>query len=200
MDLHRSMNRRLGTIIVLNGASSAGKTSLLEALQVALPSPFLHAGLDKFLWMLPSRYRRAPLWNEVLGQATRAGAEGHRLVESMHHAMAALARSGSNVVADHVLIEPGWLPHCTEVLQGPPTLFVGVVCPLVVLEERERARKDRTLGQAKLQHDLVHRDARYDIVIDTSKLSPEHGAAAVAQHLAAVGPNLRFNSGARSAA
>jgi chloramphenicol 3-O-phosphotransferase len=68
------MSDRPGTIIVLNGASSAGRTSLLSAVQAALPDPFLDAGLDKFRWMLPSRYRRAPLWDDVLGRATQGGA------------------------------------------------------------------------------------------------------------------------------
>ena len=102
------MNSTRGTIIVLNGPSSAGKTFLLNAIQDVLPAPFLDAGLDKFLWMLPPRYRRVPLWNEVLGQATRSGPEGHRLVQGMHNAIAALSRSGSNVIADHVLVESAW--------------------------------------------------------------------------------------------
>lgn len=194
------VNRPFGTVIVLNGASSAGKTSLLNAVQATLAEPFLEAGLDKFLWMLPSRYRRAPLWDDVLGQATRGGAVGDRLVRSMHCAIAALARSGSHVVADHVFVEPAWLLHCTEVLQGLPTLFVGVICPLSTLEERERTRTDRTLGQASLQYELVHRGARYDLVIDTSKLAPEEGATLIARHLSEVGPNSAFNSGPRSAA
>jgi chloramphenicol 3-O phosphotransferase len=189
------MNSTFGTVIVLNGTSSAGKTSLLNAIQAALPDAFLDAGLDKFLWMLPPRYRRAPLWNEVLGRAARSGPEGHRLVQGMHNAIAALSRSGVNVVADHVLVEPAWLHHCAEALHGLPTLFVGVVCPLAVLEERERARMDRTLGQARLQHDIVHQGARYDLVLDTSTLTPEEGAAAVARHLSTMGANHLFNSG-----
>lgn len=185
---------------MLNGASSSGKTSLLSAVQTALPAPYLDAGLDKFLWMLPVRYRRAPLWDEVLGKAAEAGAVGHQLVGSMQQAIASLARSGSNVVADHVMVESAWLRHCAEVLDGLPTVFVGVVCPLAVLEERERKRQDRTLGQARLQHELVHRGARYDLVIDTSLLTPEEGAAAIAKHLAERGPSYAFNSGTCSAA
>jgi len=193
-------NSPLGTVIVLNGASSAGKTSLLSAVQTALPAPYLDAGLDKFLWMLPVRFRRTPLWDEVLGKAAEPGPFGHQLVRGMHLAIGSLARSGNNVVADHVLVESTWLKHCAQALHGLPTLFVGVVCPLAVLEERERSRQDRTLGQAKLQHLLVHRHARYDLVIDTSILSPEEGAVAIAKHLAERGPSYAFNSGTCSAA
>jgi chloramphenicol 3-O phosphotransferase len=185
----------LGTVIVLNGASSAGKSSLLAEVQQALQAPFLDAGLDKFLWMLPAPYRRAPLWAEVMGKADAAGPVGHQLVKGMHRAIAALSQAGSHVIADHVLIEPAWLAHCAETLAGLPTLFVGVVCPLPVLVQREQARGDRTLGQAALQHALVHRGARYDLVIDTAQMSAAEGAAAIARHLAHVGPNPAFNTG-----
>lgn len=44
-----------GTIIVLNGTSSAGKTSLATALQDALlPTPYLSLGFDLFMAMLPA--------------------------------------------------------------------------------------------------------------------------------------------------
>ena len=36
-----------GTIILLNGASSSGKTSILKALQDILEEPYVDAGLDK---------------------------------------------------------------------------------------------------------------------------------------------------------
>ena len=67
-----------GTIIILNGTSSAGKTSLVLALQKILPEPFLDSGIDKFIWMLPERYLDQPLWDEVLGLATQAGNVGRR--------------------------------------------------------------------------------------------------------------------------
>jgi chloramphenicol 3-O phosphotransferase len=43
---------------------------------------------------------------------------------------------------------------------------------LEVLEQRERGRKDRTLGQARAQFPLVHARALYDLEVDTSVLSP----------------------------
>jgi chloramphenicol 3-O phosphotransferase len=184
-----------GTIILINGASSAGKSTLLDALQGLLEPPFLNAGLDKFLWMLPKRYFAQPLWNEVMGQADRAGPAGHRLVSGMHRAIAALARAGSPVVADHVLVEPEWLADCARTWRGLPTVFVGLVCPLDVLEARERSRKDRTLGQARLQFDRVHRNANYDLVIDSSHASAQEAALRIIRHLKEAGPNLAFNQG-----
>jgi chloramphenicol 3-O-phosphotransferase len=65
-----------GTVIILNGTSSSGKSSILRALQDLIEVPLLDAGLDRFLWMLPRRYLNRPLWDEVLGLAAEAGRSG----------------------------------------------------------------------------------------------------------------------------
>jgi chloramphenicol 3-O phosphotransferase len=169
--------------LILNGTSSAGKTSLVRALQKRLAAPYLEAGVDKFLFMLPGRYLDRPLWDEVLGLATQAGPQGHRLVAGMHQAIAALARAGNNVLADHVLVEPAWAEECAELMADLPAYLIAVRCPLEVLEARERARKNRTLGQARAQFELVHRYARYDFEVDTSTADPEACAERIAAWL-----------------
>lgn len=144
-----------GPIILLNGASSAGKTSILQALQEVLDAPYLNAGIDKFLFMLPDRYLERPLWDEVLGLTTQAGPLGRpgplgsQLISGMHHAIAALARAGNPVIADHVLIEPCWLRECAQLFCDLPTFFVGVRCPLEILEAREQARGNRTSARPR---------------------------------------------------
>ncbi len=89
------VSEKTGTIVILNGTSSSGKSSIVRALQGIFEEPYLEAGLDKFLWMLPKRYLNRPLWDEVLGLADRAGPVGHRLVSGMHQAIAALSRAGN---------------------------------------------------------------------------------------------------------
>ncbi|HPH97319.1 MAG TPA: hypothetical protein PKW33_20570 [Anaerolineaceae bacterium] len=169
-----------GKIIILNGTSSSGKTSLLRALQNRMETEaWLDAGIDRFIWMMPRRYLNRPLWDRVLGLAASAGPEGHSLVNGMHAAAAALSRAGLNVLMDHVLVEPAWVGGCAQALAGLPAWLVGVRCPLDVLEQREADRKDRTLGQARLQFDRVHAHGIYDLEVDTSQLSPDEAAARV---------------------
>ncbi len=174
---------KTGTIIFINGASSSGKSSLLRALQDRLAAPYLEAGIDKFIFMLPGRYLERPLWDEVLGLADHAGGAGHTLVSGMHAAIAALARAGNNVLADHVLVEAAWARECAGLFADLPAYLVGVRCPLEVLEQREKSRKNRTLGQARLQYDLVHKYVTYDLEVDTSMLRPEECALAVEERL-----------------
>jgi chloramphenicol 3-O phosphotransferase len=172
-----------GTIIIINGTSSSGKTSLVRALQALMPEPFLEAGIDKFIWMLPKRYLDRPLWDDVLGLADRGGKTGHSLVVGMHAAILALAESGCNVIADHVLVERTWAEECAKKFAGLKAYMVGVQCPLEVLEARERTRKDRTLGQARLQMPVIHAYARYDLEVNTALDSPEACAKQVQARL-----------------
>ena len=46
-----------GTIIFLNGTSSAGKTTLAHGLQEQLTEPYMHVALDQFRDGLPDQYR-----------------------------------------------------------------------------------------------------------------------------------------------
>ncbi len=172
-----------GTVVFLNGASSSGKTTLIQVLQKRMEGPVLNAGLDQFLWMLPGRYLDRPLWDDVLGRMTAGGATGHRLITGMHRAIAALSLAGNPVLADHVLVESAWVVDLAQTFAGLPAYLVGVTCPLAVLEERERARKDRTLGQARAQFEIVHRHGVYDLVVDTAVLAPEEAAGRILAHL-----------------
>lgn len=61
--------------------------------------------------------------------------------------------------------------------------LIGLHCPLEVLEQRERDRKDRTLGQAREQFHVIHKYVTYDLELDTSKLTVEECAEGVVERL-----------------
>ena len=50
----------MAQVIVLNGASSAGKTTLGRALQERLAEPFMLLGLDTCFQMAPDRWAGGP--------------------------------------------------------------------------------------------------------------------------------------------
>lgn len=183
-----------GHVIILNGTSSAGKSTLAKALQSCLAEPYLHLGIDTVIFALPRRYLYPPDWHEVFryhwpadgsveGLEIEAGPYGHRLISGLHHAVAALSRTGQHVIVDHVLLERAWADECAALLAELPALFVGVLCPLEVVEQRERERQDRTLGQARAQYHKVHRHGRYDLTVDTSQATAEECAALIQQQV-----------------
>ena len=185
-----------GRIILLNGTSSSGKSTLAKALQAALPDPWLVVGLDTFVFALPSRYLYQPHWSEVYRYVRpdgatdgpfriETGALGEQLVTGMHRSVAALAAGGLSVIVDHVLLERRWVDDCQRTWAGLDWLFVGVRCPLAVVEQRERDRRDRTLGQAAAHGPVVHaHGVPYDVEVDTSTLSPEDAASTIVAHVA----------------
>src|SRR5262245_28374556 len=150
------------TIILLNGASSSGKSSIAAVLQERLEEPFLLAGVDNFRPSLPERYFAAPgriamdppegalarqacylktvregedVWYELhLGPIVR------RLTIGRQAAIAALASAGNNLIVDEVLYEPEFVKSYAHALRGHNVLFVGLCCPLEILEQRERDR------------------------------------------------------------
>jgi chloramphenicol 3-O phosphotransferase len=182
-------------IVLLNGVSSAGKTTVAKALQDELPGPALLIGIDAVLVSaLPRRYVAEPrCWQEVYrytydadGRLTgiAIAAFGNRLVRGMHRAVAELACAGLDVIVDHVLSEPDWVGDLEAAWAGLEVLRVGLVCPIEVAEERERARGDRTLGWARAHIDLVHATIRYDLTVDTSRHDPTRSAALIAAAMA----------------
>jgi chloramphenicol 3-O phosphotransferase len=179
-----------GTVILLNGTASAGKTSIARALQALAPVPYLLIGADMLGDMCPPErpggvqaaervtwvvHSTSKPWLTEL----RVGPWSHRLVSAHHRSIAAYARLGFNVVVDHILQEPRWLAECAALWRDLPVLFVGVRCPLAVAEAREKARGDRRRGVARWQFERVHALARYDLEVDTAALSAEECAAAI---------------------
>ena len=166
-------------VIYLNGASSAGKSSIARALHEQLEDLYLDVPLDVFLWMVPPHG-----WEREGGAIMTPPQDEHGLLvefgplcqslfSGFHRSLGALASSGNNLIVDDVLLERHWLSEAVEALAAHEVCFVGVRCPVNIAEERERARDDRIVGTARGQFDQVHAHGVYDVEVDTSKLAPE---------------------------
>ena len=175
-----------GRIILVNGSSSSGKTTLVRALMAALPDLWLEMGIDRFAYALPGRVGGELTWPLLFRYVRPDGSTaeepdgpytiettdlGRRFVFGMHATVAALAGLGLNVIVDHVVLEEAWVDDMARRWAPFSVLRVGIRCPLEVVVAREAARENRTLGQAAAQFDLVHRWATYDVEADTSVLT-----------------------------
>lgn len=181
------------TIILLNGVGSAGKSSIAKALQEITAEPFLHLSMDVFLEMLPPKYLDHPdglVFETILEDGhpsvmIHEGDVSRRTVAGMRQAAAAMAAAGNNLIIDDVMIGAGESSADYRRLLAPYRLhWVGVHAPLDVLETRERQRADRMLGLARWQFPRVHAGMRYDLEIDTSRLSPQEAALSIKTALA----------------
>lgn len=165
------MNSAPGRIVLLNGASSSGKSSLARELLDLFDDPWFHIPVDAFHAMRAHKDLTRPEL-ESLFKRTRQG---------YHRAVSGMARAGNSIVADHVLSEPWRLVDILEQWAGLDVTMVGVHCRLEELNRRESARGDREPGTAASQFDVVHAGVDYDCDVDTSALSARECALKIKQ-------------------
>lgn len=183
-----------GKVIVLNGTTSSGKTTLATTLQARLASAgecWIIIALDDFFAKLPfdwvqlgkhvgARAEEGIVFELVDGEIERRlGPIGAQVIAAYRSAVGGAARAGLNVIVDEVLLsEEDWDAWKVE-LSGLDPYWVRVDLALELVEARERDRGDRVIGMARAQYDVVHKYATYYLVVDTATMDPEAAAAAV---------------------
>lgn len=155
-----------GNVIVLNGTSSSGKTTLARELQAKLSETYLLCSLDMFWDMTPygvaAGSKNFPNMKLALAKSVRA-----------------LAETGHNVIVDIVFCGKKTYTELVQEFEGLNSKIVKVECSLVELQKREISRGDRTIGLAKSQYDSVHKGVSYDLNVNTLISSPEQCAQKV---------------------
>ena len=182
-----------GRVVVLNGTTSAGKSTLAAALQAELVEHgqcWIVLGIDDFLAKLPAPWvgffeegvhARDGIRFEQVGSAItiHLGPVGRALLAGYRDAVVAVVRQGMDVIVDEVVLDEAAWVQWEAGFAGLDAFWVRVEAPPEVYEERERARADRLTGQARSQAAFVHRYPRYDLVVDTSTSTPAELAAEV---------------------
>lgn len=161
-------------IILLHGASSAGKSTLARAIQHALDEPLVLFSSDNLAVGLPER-------RDSEGPFKYWGGVRPRFFAGFHRCIAAMAAAGNDLVVDHVIEFAEWRSELSVLLRPFDVFLVGVHCSLDELERRERQRGDRRLGEARehVEVDRVHAFGPYDFEVDTSSRDPADVAAEV---------------------
>ena len=187
-------------MIVLNGGSSSGKSSIARCLQRLLGPTWLALGVDDLVRALPGGHEIDDLIRAGRGGGAPAGTAGpigigpdgsvnvgddfRRAEASWYAGAAAIGRCGTGLILDEVFMggrsSQGRL---ASALAGLPVVWVGVRCDPDVAAARERGRPDRVGGMARLQASRVHEGAAYDLVVDTSAASAADCAGTIAAYL-----------------
>jgi len=180
---------KLGTIIILNGPSSVGKTRILKAFQKKKNKPWLGTGIDHlYVGVIPpdwlddkpehhaimtvvnSKDENGPIVTAVFGS------EGEKVIKGMHRAIAAYANAGNNVVVDYIKYKDSWRIDLQEVLSGHNVFWIGVTASLESIEAREKNRGTSPVGHARSHYHTVHQKMVYDLMVNTDDMTPEQAA------------------------
>lgn len=157
-------------VIVLNGGSSSGKSSIARALQDVLPGLWLTFGTDILAEALPGRGDdpRSGLVLEPDGTVT-VQPEFRAVEEIWYQGLAVMASRGVRLILDEVFLAGGaGQQRLRALLGGLDVLWAGVRCDPLVAASREAARPDRIRGMAVGQAVVVHAGVVYDVEVDTT--------------------------------
>ena len=130
-----------GNIILLNGTSSSGKSSIAAAIQKESERPFLHIGIDTFIGALPAGYwdtattlktvKTDPTVRQgfhfVMPETPQnpspwpivgAGRVANKTIQAMHAAIRAIVFTGLDVIVDHVFLRREWYQNFWTIPQA----------------------------------------------------------------------------------
>ena len=165
-----------GRIIFLNGVTSSGKTSIVEALQDREDVFFYVVANDLFQEMVGERFLRENYWKYL-----------SEVIIMMYHTAKLYSDMGKNVLIDGILVEREEIkPHyqqLLEILKDNPLDVVEVYCPLEICRQRNIARGDRYEMQSQEQHDIMAEGINYSFRVDTSVYSSAECAKMIIKEL-----------------
>ena len=151
------------SVILLNGASSSGKSTLARALRQRLRDTkreeYRIVSIDDFLDMTAHE----PIYEDDVYEIS------HLLCQKALD----ILKSGDGAIIDHVITSERIYRQLTEALKDYPLITVQVTCPLRELEKREKERGDRSIGSAKASCAYLYPQKGYDLTLNTLELSPE---------------------------
>lgn len=165
-----------GRIIFLNGVTSAGKTSIVEALQEREDVFFYAVANDLFQEMVGEKYLQENYWKYL-----------SEVIIMMYHTAKLYSDMGKNVLIDGILVEREEIkPHykqLLEIMKDNPLDIVEVYCPLEICRQRNIIRGDRYETQSQEQHDLMAENIKYSAKVNTSVYSPFECAEIIVKEL-----------------
>ena len=146
------------TLLIINGISSAGKSSLAHSFQTQSTHQWMRLSLDDFFDMFPtgSNYTDVPY---------------DRFLDAFYKSVAIWAAEGFDLIVDTVFESQRCLEMAQDLLQPYRIYLVALHCPLEEAERREQRRGNRPIGLAQKQFQQVHSYCTYDLELNSYQSS-----------------------------
>ena len=160
-------------IVLLNGPSSSGKSTLAKALQAMLEKQrgksYAVVSIDDLMKCSPTETIYEDDVFEISGD----------LCACVREAM----KTASGVIVDHVITSERIFRQFMETLSPYRIRLVHVTCPAEVLRRREQERGDRCPGSAEASAAYLYPKEHYDLTVDTGCASPDEAASRITARL-----------------
>lgn len=184
-------------IILLNGTSSAGKTTLARILQQRYDGVLLLYGVDTMVQGAFPLKCDEPPWDEHAIQLELSEQDGspvaklqvspymYPVYRSAVQFYQLLSAQGYDLIVDELLFDAHRIDPYFDLLANETVHFIGVQPDREVVVQRERERGDRIPGLAAgLYDEVYHPLFEYDLLLDTGRLTAEQAADQLLSHLA----------------
>lgn len=180
-----------GTVIILNGPSGSGKSSIQKEFQkLMMPNLWIKMGIDTLFdavmpditlenmsfWQSANPIR----WIEESKDKDGAkvitlyiGEQGDRVAYAMNSAIAAYAYNGCNVIVDYIAYKHEWFQDLEEKLKNIKTYYVAVDISLEILEQREESRGTSPKGHARSHYFTVYGTRQYAMRVNSQNSSAQ---------------------------
>ena len=148
-------------VILLNGPSSAGKSSIAKALRRLLLDSGANAvilSLDDYLQMSANE----PIWEDDV----------FAIIPRMCADIRAALQDGKTVIIDHVITSFRIWQALRNAVSESQKKTVLVSCDVETLRRREAERGDRCAGSAEASLQYLYPKTGYDLCVDSSEASP----------------------------
>ena len=183
-------------IIILNGTSSSGKTTIGRVMQERYKGVLLLYGMDTMVQTAFPAKCDYPPYDEQAIRVTWSEHEGQKIARLqvspyMYPVYRAavqfyriLSEQGYHLIVDEVLFDKNRITPYFEILSHEKVYFFGIKPGKEIVITREKERGDRLVGLAAgLYDEVYHPLFTYDLTLDTGDLTPEESADRILDYI-----------------
>ncbi len=152
-------------VILLNGPSSAGKSTLSKELQKRLGESNLESviiSIDDYMVTDP----KETIYEDDI----------YEIMPAMCRDLKEAVRAGKIVIMDHAITSERIFDAFLDAAKEANVLTVKVICDVDILRQREKERGDRCPGSAEASLQYLWPKDGYDLCVDNGKVSAAENA------------------------
>lgn len=153
------------TMILLNGPSSAGKSTLSREMQRKLKE----MGVESVIISIDDYMQTDP-------KETIYEDDIYEIMPNMNRDVAEAMKQGKTIIVDHAITSERIYDSLMDAAKDGRTFTVKVICDIEVLRKREIERGDRCIGSAEASLEYLWPKEGYDLCVDNGKMTSAENA------------------------